>query len=193
MVVREEQRHSLNEWQRISENEPRGRWITWLIGKIGHWLDRKEVVVPHGGYQLYLCKIGKVPSPDCVRCHKVFDNLDHTFFSCRRQYKLCQLCQLYADTEKFLRRTLSLTNWAGLHVRFFPQEYWARYKEGGPNGSSSVNESLKTQIYCSVDYLIVFYILRNSECCLTTKDSEHRFTVMKTKMLSWITDLTHSK
>lgn len=87
----EERSHTLATWQGIWERERRSSWTRSLIRAVTPWLERRHGEVDyyltqflsgHGYFRVYLNRIGKAASVDCIYCEGVRDDAEHTFFAC---------------------------------------------------------------------------------------------------------------
>lgn len=91
-VKKEEINRTYEAWQRLWEQESRGRWTARLIKSVKTWTQREhgeinyyltQFLSGHGYFLSYLEKMRKVTSPVCLYCEG-YDDAEHTFFTCER-------------------------------------------------------------------------------------------------------------
>lgn len=90
-IAREERARTIQAWQRLWDEETRGRWTAALITNVKAWISRKhgevgyymtQLLSGHGYFRSYLHKIRKAMSEECLYCPGEIDDACHTFFHC---------------------------------------------------------------------------------------------------------------
>lgn len=81
----------LQDWQRQWDDATKGRWTYELIPKVEKWMSRghgdidhfiTQALTGHGCFNVYLCKIKKLDSPQCSFCGAELNDAKHTLFEC---------------------------------------------------------------------------------------------------------------
>ena len=89
---KERRKNTLDAWQNIWESSSKGAWTRRLIPNVSQWLGRKhgeldhwlsQMLTGHGKFEEYLFRFKKRGSPKCQYCEEI-DNVEHTFWHCRR-------------------------------------------------------------------------------------------------------------
>lgn len=85
----------LGKWQSRWDTAKTGRWTHQLIGDVSKWHGKKhgelcfhlaQALSGHGCFTQYLCRFGKLESPECWYCGHPEDNAHYTIFKCDAWY-----------------------------------------------------------------------------------------------------------
>lgn len=88
--------NAMEAWQHEWSYSDKGRWTVRLIPNLRVWVDRKhgevnyyltQFLTGHGFFLVYLHRMDKVSSPNCIYCNGERDDAEHTFFSCSRWHQ----------------------------------------------------------------------------------------------------------
>ena len=84
---------TMTSWQATWAGQQQARWTRRLITDVRLWKERKfgevdfyltQFLSGHGYFRQYLCRAGKVTTPNCKFCGDERDDVEHTFYACPR-------------------------------------------------------------------------------------------------------------
>lgn len=123
---------TLNVWQRLWEDDGRGRWTARLIPYLRPWVTRRhgevdfyltQFLTGHGYFRSYLRRMGKMDSEVCLYCAGEVDDAHHTFFVCQRwaekREAVANILGLFSPETVILKMVESEESW--LHVARYVQ------------------------------------------------------------------------